>query len=48
MLDTALDDARAAFEKLAKFRLPPGFKVTLRKGLVMPETRTVVVPKEGW
>jgi transcriptional regulator with XRE-family HTH domain len=40
----ALDTAQAALAKVAEFRLPGGFKVTLRKGLVMPETRTVVVP----
>lgn len=41
----ALREAQAAFSNVAKFKLPPRGQVALRKDLVIPETRTVVVPK---
>ena len=39
----ALREAQVAFSNVAKFRLPPGVHVALRKSLTIPETRTVVV-----
>ena len=43
----ALREAQVAFSNVAKFKLPPRSRVALRKDLVIPETRTVVVAKEG-
>jgi transcriptional regulator with XRE-family HTH domain len=42
----ALSEAQVAFSNVAKFNLPPRSRVALRKDLVIPETRTVVVAKE--
>ncbi|MGH3969960.1 MAG: hypothetical protein ACRDTV_18030, partial [Mycobacterium sp.] len=42
----ALREAQVAFSNVAKFKLPPRSRVGLRKALVIPETRTVVVAKE--
>jgi transcriptional regulator with XRE-family HTH domain len=42
----ALRDAQVAFSNVAKFKPPPRSRVALRKDLVIPETRTVVVAKE--
>lgn len=43
----AIREVHGASSKVAKFRLPPGGRrVALRKSLVIPETRTVVVAKE--
>jgi transcriptional regulator with XRE-family HTH domain len=42
----ALRQAQEAFAKVTRFRLPRGSRVTLRKSLVIPETRTVVVAKD--
>ena len=42
----ALREAQVAFSCVAKFQLPPRSQVALRKSLVIPETRTVVVAKE--
>lgn len=41
----ALREAQVAFSNVAKFKLPP--RVALRKTLVIPETRTVVVGPEA-
>ncbi|HME15760.1 MAG TPA: helix-turn-helix transcriptional regulator [Mycobacterium sp.] len=43
----ALREAHTASSEVAKFRLPPGGVVALRKNLVIPETRTVVIAKGG-
>jgi transcriptional regulator with XRE-family HTH domain len=37
--------AQAALSNVAKFKLPPRGRVALRKDLVMPETRTVLIAK---
>jgi transcriptional regulator with XRE-family HTH domain len=39
----ALREVQVAFSNVAKFRLPPRSRVTLRKSLVIPEVRKVVV-----
>jgi transcriptional regulator with XRE-family HTH domain len=39
----ALREAQVAFSNVAKFRPPSGSRVTLRKSLVIPEVRKVVV-----
>lgn len=39
----AIREVHGASTKVAKFRLPPGGRVILRKSLTIPETRTVVV-----
>lgn len=39
----ALREAQVAFSNVAKFRLPPGIHVALRKSLAIPEIRRVVV-----
>jgi transcriptional regulator with XRE-family HTH domain len=43
----ALREAQVAFSNIAKFKLPPRSRVALRKDLVIPETRTVLVAKES-
>jgi transcriptional regulator with XRE-family HTH domain len=43
----ALREAQVAFSNVAKFKLPPRSRVALRKDLVIPGTRTVVVAKES-
>ncbi|MGO9154344.1 helix-turn-helix transcriptional regulator [Mycobacterium sp.] len=43
----AIREVHGAFSKVTKFRLPPGFRVILRKSLEIPETRTVLVGPEA-
>jgi Helix-turn-helix len=43
----ALRKAQAALSNVAKFRLPPGIHVALRKTLVQQETRRVLIAKES-